>query len=131
VLAGLTSGTRTGHIARAALDSIAWRVADVLAAVSATVSVDVLRVDGGLTRDPLLLRLQADATGVPVTTHRRRRHRRRRGALAAVGVGLWPSTREIAERVPTGEWVEPRRDAAWRERAHEEWREFVQTAAEL
>src|SRR5919204_529563 len=66
VVAGLTAGARVGHIARAALEAIAWRVADVLAAVRESVPVDVLRVDGGLTRDPLLLQLQADAGGVPV-----------------------------------------------------------------
>src|SRR5919108_1030308 len=66
VLAGLTSGTRPAHIARAAIEAIAWRVADVLAAIRASAPVEVLRVDGGLTRDPLLLRLQADAAGVPV-----------------------------------------------------------------
>ena len=131
VLSGLTSGTRAGHIARAVLDSVAWRVADVLAAVSGSVPVDVLRVDGGLTRDPLLLQLQADATGVPVATTAVDATAAGAAALAAVGVGLWPSTREIAERVPIGQRVEPGRDAAWRESAHHEWRAFVERAAEL
>ena len=52
-------------------------------------------------------------------------------ALGAVGAGLWPSTREIAERVPVGEPVKPQRDKRWREAAHEQWRDFVQKAAEL
>src|SRR5829696_7213167 len=59
VIAGLGSGTRGGHVARAALEAIAWRVADVLAAVGEVSPLDVLRVDGGLTRDSLLLQLQA------------------------------------------------------------------------
>ena len=54
VVAGLTAAARPGHIARAALEAIAWRVADILAVVSEHASLDVLRVDGGLTRDPLL-----------------------------------------------------------------------------
>jgi glycerol kinase len=131
VLAGLTAGVRPAHIARAALDAIAWRVADVLAAVRATAPVEVLRVDGGLTRDPLLLRLQADAAGVPVATTAVDATAAGAAALAAVGAGLWPSTREIAERIPVGERVEPKRDDQWREAAHEEWREFVRRAAEL
>jgi len=52
-------------------------------------------------------------------------------ALAAVGAGVWGSTREIAERIPVGERTEPGRDAAWREQAHAEWRGFVERAAEL
>jgi glycerol kinase len=131
VVAGLTAGTRPGHIARAALDSIAWRVADVLSAVRASVSVDVLRVDGGLTRDPLLLQLQADATGVPVVPTAVDATAAGAAALAAVGAGVWPSTREIAERVPVGERVEPERDERWRKAAHEEWRAFVETAVQL
>src|SRR5439155_1094175 len=66
VVAGMTAGTRPAHVARAALEAIAWRVADIAAVVDAEVGLDVLRVDGGLTRDDLLLELQADAAGVPV-----------------------------------------------------------------
>lgn len=131
VVAGLTSGTRPAHLARAAIESIAWRVADVLAAVRETVPVDLLRVDGGMTRDPLLLRLQADATGVPVERGAVDATAAGAAALAAVGAGLWPSTREIAERIPAGERIEPERNDAWRERAHEEWRTFVRRAADL
>jgi glycerol kinase len=64
VIAGLTAGTRPAHLARAALEAIAWRVADVLAAIRETTPVQALRVDGGLTRDPTLLALQADCAGV-------------------------------------------------------------------
>src|SRR5919108_581589 len=77
VIAGLTSGTRPAHLARAALEAIAWRVADIVSVVRETVPVDVLRVDGGLTRDPTLLQLQADAAGVPVV----------RGAVEATVAG--------------------------------------------
>src|SRR5439155_1532086 len=51
VIAGLTAGARPAHVARAALEAIAWRVADILAVVDEEVDLDVLRVDGGLTRD--------------------------------------------------------------------------------
>jgi len=131
VIAGLTSGSRPAHIARAALEGIAWRVADVVEAVRRTVPVDVLRVDGGLTRDPTLLQLQADTTGVSVQRGAVDATVAGAAALAAVGAGIWDSTREIAERVPTGERTEPDRDAEWRERAHAEWREFVERAIAL
>src|SRR5205085_5795470 len=64
VIAGLTAGSRPAHVARAALEAIAWRVADIVQAVRESVPVDVLRVDGGLTRDRTLLQLQADFAGV-------------------------------------------------------------------
>ena len=131
VIAGLTSGTRPAHLARAALEAIAWRVADVVGAVRETVPVEVLRVDGGLTRDPTLLQLQADAAGVPVVRGAVEATVAGAAALAAVGAGVWSSTREIAERIPTGERTDPARAAAWRERAHAGWREFVQRAASL
>jgi glycerol kinase len=131
VIAGMTAGTRPAHVARAALEAIAWRVADVVAVVRESVPVEVLRVDGGLTRDPTLLQLQADATGVPVQRGAVDATVAGAAALAAVGAGVWGSTREIAEHVPAGEPVTPTRDRAWRESAHAEWREFVRRAAAL
>lgn len=131
VMAGMTGGTRPQHIARAALEAIAWRVADVLAVVSQQAPPETLRVDGGLTRDPLLMQMQADAAGVPVEHGVVDATAAGAAALAAVGAGIWPSTETIAERVPVGERVEPRRDDAWRSHEHGEWRAFVERAAEL
>jgi len=131
VLAGLTSGTRTGHIARAALESIAWRVADVLTATRETIPIEALRVDGGMTRDTNLLQLQADTTGVPVQRGVVDATAAGAAALAAVGAGVWESTLEIGERIPAGERTEPQRDFAWREQAHAEWRDFVERAVSL
>jgi glycerol kinase len=133
VLAGITAGTRPSHVARAALEAIAWRVADVLDVVRQTVPVpvEVLRVDGGLTRDPTLLRLQADSAGVTVQRGAIDATAAGAAALAAVGAGIWESTLEIAERIPVGEPVVPARDDRWRVGAHAEWRAFVERAIEL
>jgi glycerol kinase len=131
VIAGLTAGAHPAHIARAALEGIAWRVADVVEAVRRTVPVDVLRVDGGLTRDPTLLQLQADTTGISVQRGAVDATVAGAAALAAVGAGIWGSTAEIAERVPVGDRTEPARDEQWRERSHAEWREFVERAIGL
>jgi glycerol kinase len=131
VVAGLTAGVRPPHIARAALEAIAWRVADVVDAVREHATVDLLRVDGGLTRDPLLLELQADFAQVVVERGAVDATAAGAAALAAVGAGLWPSTAAIADHVPTGEHVEPGRDADWHRAAHAEWRAFVERAAEL
>jgi glycerol kinase len=131
VIAGLDSGSRPGHIARAALEGIAWRVADVLEATRESVPVEALRVDGGMTRDPTLLRLQADFAGVPVERGAVDATAAGAAALAAVGAGIWESTLEIGARIPVGARTEPERDQAWREAAHEDWRAFVRRAAEL
>jgi glycerol kinase len=66
VIADLTAARGRGEVARAALEGIAWRVANVFEAVKERIDVQAPRVDGGLTNDPLLVSLQADAIGVPV-----------------------------------------------------------------
>ena len=131
VIAGLTGGARPPHIARAALEAIAWRVADILEVIATRGPVEALRVDGGLTREPLLLQLQADSTGTPVERGAVDATATGAAALAAVGAGLWPDTAAIEDRIPIGERFEPRRDDAWRTAAHAEWRQFVERAAEL
>jgi glycerol kinase len=131
VVAGLTAGAGAGHIARAALEAIAWRVADIVEAVGRQAPVDALRVDGGLTRDDLLLQLQADTTGVPVQRGAVDATAAGSAALAAVGAGLWADTAEIADRIPAGDRVEPEKEDGWRSRAHAEWRTFVERAAAL
>jgi glycerol kinase len=131
VIAGLTAAARPAHLARAALEAIAWRVADVLSAIRESVPLDALRVDGGLTRDRGLLQLQADAAGIAVQRGAVDGSAAGAAALAAVGAGLWDSTLEIGECIHAGEKVEPRREQAWRERAHAQWRDFVERASAL
>ncbi|MGN6168845.1 MAG: FGGY family carbohydrate kinase [Solirubrobacteraceae bacterium] len=131
VIAGLTAASRPQHIARAALEAIAWRVADVLDSVRRSVPVELLRVDGGLTRDDTLLRLQADFAGVAVQRGAVDATAAGAAALAAVGGGLWSSTLEIGDRVPTGEIIEPVSDQQWRIAAHAEWKAFVEQATAL
>jgi glycerol kinase len=130
-IAGLSAGTTRGHVARAALEGIAWRVADIVAAIRATVPVDVLRVDGGLTNERLMLELQADAIGAPVERGTADATALGAAALAAVGAGQLAATADIAPLLGTEERVEPRRDSAWREREHAAWRRFVELALEL
>jgi glycerol kinase len=131
VIAGLTSATRRTHVARAALEAIAWRVADVLAVVSQHASLEALRVDGGLTRDALLLQLQADAAGVPVQRGSVDATAAGSAALAAVGAGIWESTEEIGERIAVGDPIQPETGDDWRRDEHAAWRDFVERAAGL
>ena len=107
VLAGLHGGTTGANVARAALEGIAWRVADMVAAIRESVDVDDLRVDGGLTNEPLLLELQADAIGVPVEAGGADATVAGAAALAAVGAGVIGSLSEAAELLPVDRRVEP------------------------
>ncbi|MDP8208332.1 MAG: glycerol kinase GlpK [Candidatus Electryonea clarkiae] len=68
MIIGLTRGTTSGHIARAALESIAYQVYDVLKAMEADsgYSVRKLRVDGGTTGNDLLMQFQSDLLGIPL-----------------------------------------------------------------
>jgi len=131
VLAGMHGGTTRAHMARAALEGIAWRVADVVEAMRETVEVRSLRVDGGLTNEPLLLQLQADAIGVPVEAAGADATVLGAAVLAAVGSGAIGSLAEAADMLPIDRTVEPRRDGAWRAGEHERWRAFVAAAADL
>ena len=131
VLAGIHGGTERAQVARAALEGIAWRVADVVAAMRESVEVSSLRVDGGLTNEPLLLQLQADAIGAPVEAAGADATVLGAAVLAGVGAGMFGSLAEAAELLPVDRTVEPQRDDAWRSSEHEAWRGFVKAAADL
>jgi glycerol kinase len=131
VLAGMHGGTTRAHVARAALEGIAWRVADVVAAMRESSEVDSLRVDGGLTNEPLLLQLQADTIGVRVDAAGADATVLGAAVLGAVGAGVVPSLHDAAELLPIDRSVEPQQDDDWRSREHERWKAFVLAAAEL
>jgi glycerol kinase len=131
VLAGLDGGTTRAQVARAAFEGIAWRVADVVAAIRESVAVESLRVDGGLTNEPLMLELQADAIGATVEAAAADATVLGAAALAAVGSGTVPSLLEAAELLPVQRRVEPGRDADWRTAEHQRWHEFVAATATL
>ncbi|MDQ2774812.1 MAG: glycerol kinase GlpK [Acidobacteriota bacterium] len=98
---GLTRGSNRAHIARAALEGIAFQVADVLAAMEndSGVPVKELRVDGGAARNNLLMQIQADLLGVQVTRPADS-ETTVLGAtyLAGLAVGFWPNLEAIASQ---------------------------------
>jgi glycerol kinase len=100
-LVGLTRGSNRAHIARAALEAIAFQVADVLAAMQADsgVSLQELRVDGGAARNNLLMQIQADILGVPVTRASNPETTALGAAyLAGLATGYWPDQETIAKQ---------------------------------
>jgi glycerol kinase len=128
VIAGLHPGATSAHVARAALEGIAWRVADIVAAVREAAEVGTLRVDGGLTNDELMLQLQADAIGAPVEAGAVDATVAGAAALGAVGADLLDSVAAIADLVPVTRRVEPRPGVA---EHHAEWHRFVEAAKTL
>jgi glycerol kinase len=98
-IVGITRGTTAAHIARAALESIAFQTADLLSAMEADAGVKLaeLRVDGGATVNNLLMQFQADLLGVPVVRPRCRETTALGAAyLAGLAVGYWCNRDEIA-----------------------------------
>lgn len=134
VVAGLTAAVGPAQIARAALEGIAWRVADVVAAVAAAAgpAPGALRADGGLTASDTLLALQADAAGTSVGIGATADATAAGAAgLAAIGAGLIPTTADLADRLPAVRLVHPAHDADWRATEHAAWQAFVRGAAAL
>jgi glycerol kinase len=100
-LQGMSRGTHKGHIARAALESIAFQTADVLQAMQADASMRLseLRVDGGASRNNLLMQFQADILNVPVIRPAVTETTALGAAyLAGLAVGFWNSLAAIAEQ---------------------------------
>jgi glycerol kinase len=128
VLAGLTAATTPAHIARAALESIAHRVADI---VERTTRPEILRIDGGLTNDPLLCRLQADLLGVPVERGSADATVRGAAGLALVGAGLLRDVGDLEALTGPTERFAPSLAASERERARAAWRAFAERALGL
>ncbi|HEX7644002.1 MAG TPA: glycerol kinase GlpK [Burkholderiaceae bacterium] len=98
---GMTRGTTKAHIARAALDSIAYQTADVLEAMhkDSGIALSELRVDGGAARNDLLMQFQADVLGVSVVRPQVTETTALGAAyLAGLGVGFWHSLREISSQ---------------------------------
>ncbi len=131
VLSGIYGGTTRENVARAALEGIAWRVADVVAAIKETSPVETLRVDGGLTNEPLLLQLQADMIGAPVEAAGADATVLGAAALGGVGAGVIGSLTDLPEMLPADRSVAPQQDDEWRQTEHERWREFVRATEAL
>ena len=106
-IVGITRGTSAGHLARAALESIAYQVADLLDAMHADAGIPLkeLRVDGGAAINNTLMQFQADLLGVPVVRPAVTETTALGAAyLAGLAVGYWTSVDEVS-----GQWKVDRR----------------------
>ncbi len=128
VISGLTGACGREHVARAALESICHRVVDVIEAMSQVTDVTDLRIDGGMTRSPLLRQLLADYAQMPIRIADVDSTALGAAALAGVGAGIFESIEHIGELTEAVEVVLPARQTDSERMA---WREFVEQAAVL
>jgi len=127
-LVGLTRGTTKAHIARAALESIAFQSAELLDAMQkdAGEKLSELRVDGGAAANDLLMQFQADLLGVPVVRPKVLETTALGAAyLAGLTVDLWKSRDELASHWKAERRFEPRMGPSEREARMSRWREAV------
>jgi glycerol kinase len=131
MLIGLRRDTKPGHIARAALESIAFQVADVLEAVHSETNAPLaaLRVDGGASVNNLLMQFQADVLGVPVVRPQVTETTALGAAyLAGLATGFWGGPEELRAKRQNDVRFEPRMDAAERKGRRELWQRAVERA---
>jgi glycerol kinase len=130
-IGGLTRGANRAHIARAALEGIAFQVADIIDAMETDsgVSLKELRVDGGAARNNLLMQIQADLLGVPVTRPSNP-ETTVLGAtyLAGLAVGYWPDQETIAKQWQADRRFTPAIDETERKTRHAGWSQALARA---
>lgn len=129
-IVGLTRGSNASHIARAALEGIAFQTADILRAMEADAQTEIkeLRVDGGATANNLMLQFQADILAAKVVRPKITETTAIGAAyLAGLAVGLWKSTDEIQSQwqIDRTFVADPSYDA---ESAISSWHQAVETA---
>tara|TARA_Y100000588_G_scaffold395256_1_gene521927 strand:- start:5045 stop:6538 length:1494 start_codon:yes stop_codon:yes gene_type:complete len=113
-IAGITRGSSKGHIARAALEGIAYQSMDVLKAMEADsgISLNELRVDGGASLNALLMQFQSDILNVPVVRPKIAETTALGAAyLAGLATGYWASREEIAQQWQVDARFQPAMDS--------------------
>jgi glycerol kinase len=131
MMIGLRRDTKPGHIARAALEAIAFQVADVLEAVHSETGtpLNALRVDGGAAVNDLLMQFQADVLGVPVVRPRVTETTALGAAyLAGLATGFWATPDELCARRQGDTQFAPRMEAGKRTELRGRWGKAVERA---
>ncbi|MEW6334273.1 MAG: glycerol kinase GlpK [Thermodesulfobacteriota bacterium] len=128
-IVGITRGTHAAHIARAALESIAYQSADLLDCMRADagIGISVLRVDGGAAVNDTLMQFQADISDVPVVRPPVLETTALGAALlAGMAVGLWKGLPGIGDRTGTERAFRPEMDREQRERLLRGWKRALE-----
>jgi glycerol kinase len=131
LLIGLRRDTKPGHIARAALESIALQVADVLEAVHSETGTPLgaLRVDGGAAVNNLMMQFQADVLGVPVVRPQVTETTAMGAAyLAGLATGFWAGPHELRAKRQNDVRFEPKMSPDERTERRRRWSRAVERA---
>ena len=129
LVSGLTRGTTAAHLARAAIESIAFQIRDVMEAMRQDSGVPLLLADGGASRNDSLMQFQADILNCPVLRSRSE-DLSARGAswLAGLAVGIWKSTSELAALERPRDRFDPRMSETNRAALLAGWNDAVSRA---
>ncbi len=128
---GITRGTKAAHIARAALESIAYQTMDVLKSMEADagISIKELRVDGGATANNLLMQFQADLLNCRVVRPEITETTALGAAyLAGLTVGFWKDTDEIARMWKSEKEFQPAAPSVAMQAGIDSWKQAVHAA---
>ena len=128
---GLTRGTGRAHIARAALESIAYQTRDVLECMEedSGIRLKELRVDGGAAANEFLMQFQADILGVPVVVQEVTETTALGAAyLAGLAVGFWKDSGELARNFKVRTKYIPQMSSKQRESLYRKWKLAVERA---
>jgi glycerol kinase len=128
-MVGLTRGTTSAHIARAALEAVAYQSAELLTAMQQDSGTPLgeLRVDGGASTNNLMMQFQADILGVPVVRPKVTETTALGAAyLAGLAVGFWSGPEELTRQWQVDRIFEPQMPAEDRERCMHRWRRAVE-----
>ncbi|CAA9454502.1 MAG: Glycerol kinase [uncultured Rubrobacteraceae bacterium] len=128
-IVGLTRGTTKAHLARAALESMAYQTKDVVDAMEKDSGIQLpeFRADGGAVANTWLMQFQADLLGVPVDVPEITETTALGSAyLAGLATGFWNSADELADKWRLARRYEPQMDQEERDRLHGRWKEAVE-----
>ncbi|WP_180161534.1 glycerol kinase GlpK [Acinetobacter sp. YH12040] len=131
LLCGMSRGTNKSHIARAALEAIAFQVSDVLTAMQSDLSSPLkeLRVDGGASSNDMLMQFQADILNVPVLRPKLLESTAwGAAAMAGLKAGVFSNLDEIAESWQLERAFEPKMNADQREFHLAQWQSALKRA---
>ena len=131
LVAGVTRGTTAAHIARAALEGIAFQVADVLRAMEADAGIKLkeLRVDGGASANNLLMQFQSSLLGVPVIRPKVTETTALGAAyLAGLAVGYWRDQKQIAAQWQVDRRFTPAMKSTQRKQLERGWQKALERA---
>lgn len=128
VIAGLTRYVNKGHLARAVLEATAFQTREVVEAMQkdSGIGLDVLRTDGGMVENNLLMQIQADLLGRPVVRPKTRETTALGAAYAAgLAVGFFKDTEELRANWSVDRTWNPHMEADRREEAYRLWKKAV------